>query len=571
MADPLAQMLQLVAVEEESAQRSLQEFGGAMEQQVDISAQIGESKAEQVNLNTQLLTSAAQKKLQNEQANLAAAEALGTRPGAGSEVLTGLLASIQAKTEVVNELEDKVVEIGSKSTILTPIGFLKNLFVGPVVRQEYRAQKWELDRDIEKASHLAALTLQTAAANNAIAQTTNAADIELLAKQGQEAANMQRLLASKEALGYGTQLIVAMRQTDAATFNRALQMYNLTQDDMRWKQSAELRQLQLDEAHLRIAENKETAEGLAQGIAFINLHRLSTNQPEITPLQYKRLINSPGEEGDRLRRQERLGMMQYQTKGVALLGESPGDAWETLMLDNPILPKAVQDGGVEVLRQANQDVDQMIDRLANPLAAMPEGTNTYGLTKSNIKDTIAVRQARTNAAHFRMQQLGNDLTKHNAANPLQAPPIQSVVKEYPVLMQSNFGSSVLKPMMDAGIGDTDPTKMLEWTFEAMEKNKLSFNEARDALYVYFQGSIALNNATKGYTRVGLPSQQHYPVKVNSPRYGAAAAPVPFNQIPLFRDTQSFDFANRTDITQALIYHYSGNRSKQIQAAFEAQE
>lgn len=558
----LSDILRLAEQEEKAAQTNLNQLGQVLTTQADLTAKIGDSQARQTELNTQITVSAAQKKLEAEQTNLKAAETLGTLPGAGSDIVTGLLNEIRTGTAKVNELEEEVADLAANSSITNPVGFLRNLLVGPLIRKQYEAEAFKLDSDLSKMSKLNATTSQTAAANNAIAQSMNAADIDKLAQAGQEAANVQRLLAAKESLGYGVQLIEAMRTMGAQQFNRALQMYQVLQEDKRYKETAELRQLQLDEARTRIVENKETKEDLAQGLAFTNYYRISNNLPELSSFQYKRLVVASGEEGDNIRRQERLGMNSYYSKGTQLLGSSPAEAWESIIIDNPNLPPAVRSGGAAVLEQANDAVNLVINGLSTGTGQLPEGTETFGLTQTNLKDSKAVRLAINKAASTVSENLQLDLTKANNTNPYQAPPMQNVFKEFPQLLNSNFGQQVFKPMMDAGIGDTDAQKILEWTFKALDQNKIQFNEARDALYNYFEGAVAINNATKGFTRVGLSPQQGYRVKVGGlNRVYPLVAPI--SGVYASKAIKTFDLTNRTEVNSALAFRMTEAKVEQI--------
>lgn len=481
------------------AQQS-QQIADLNNESANLASKAADNISEAGNLKAQSDLVASQGQLATQKARVKAANSFGTNVNDVSDIITQLGAGMRQDAQDLIAAQNEVADIEANSDIISnPLGWFKDLLQGDAARAKRDALATSFDTKQKVAQGLNQQTQQTAITQNAITETLSQASI-------QQAADATRLLADAEAnkqaiIGkqYGAQAIEALRQNGAQDFNRSVQVYSQIQEDARYKEGAALRQEQFSALQEQRKRGKMEDKEYIDMTARVNAYRDSAGLPQVNETFIRRAALQPGELGDTIRSQEAQGM-KLLGGAIKAFGETPADTINTLRRDTPNLPDSFAPA-VSILQQGAQAAQAEISKqVMSPDGQMLK--KDAAQQKQILNDSI--RQVAANA-------MSNIQT--GKGNPYEAPAISVVLAEPNGLADSNFGKVVLQTLVATNQNNPTPDMVLAMGIAAVDKGELTLNEVRDGVASFYQNATALNNATGGFLKLGVPTQDGYKTRI----------------------------------------------------------
>lgn len=481
------------------AQQS-QQIADLNNESANLASKAADNISEAGNLKAQSDLVASQGQLATQKARVKAANSFGTNVNDVSDIITQLGAGMRQDAQDLIAAQNEVADIEANSDIISnPLGWFKDLLQGDAARAKRDALATSFDTKQKVAQGLNQQTQQTAITQNAITETLSQASI-------QQAADATRLLADAEAnkqaiIGkqYGAQAIEALRQNGAQDFNRSVQVYSQIQEDARYKEGAALRQEQFAALQEQRKRGKMEDKEYVDMTARVNAYRDSAGLPQVNETFIRRAALQPGELGDTIRSQEAQGM-KLLGGAIKAFGETPADTIDTLLRDTPNLPDSFAPA-VSILQQGEQAAQAEISKQV----MSPDGQmlKKNAAQQKQIRND-AIRQVAANA-------MSNIQT--GKGNPYEAPAVSVVLAEPNGLADSNFGKVVLQTLVATNQNNPTPDMVLAMGIAAVDKGDLTLNEVRDGVASFYQNATALNNATGGFLKLGVPTQDGYKTRI----------------------------------------------------------
>lgn len=525
-------------------------------------------------LQSQVTSAQGQLVLQAEQQNRRVAELAGTQIGGPSDVLGPLLQSMQQDAGKLVQAQGVVSQLESNSDLLTnPLGFIRNLVQGDGARAQRDAIADSLNVKTQTAQALNTATQQSVMTQESIKQTTTQATIVDMAQMDILKGQIQATEATKEAYRYGAQAVGIMRQLGVENFNRATNMYQLLSEESRYQEGLELRKEQLAHARMSRKGAQDELKYYDEATARINAFRERASLPPMQVHQVRMQLNQNSKLGENLREQEYRGYILADMGDAGpLYGNSPSESINLLQNSGAGLPKQYEEMAGAVISGAVTKLDTVV--AAEALKAQNPALAKDKQFRDRVLDQIVKQEAKTLTADV----------QPGKGNPYELPKLNTLLSSMPEVGETEFGKKILAPLAASGQQDINPEQLLALASDAIGRNEISINDARDGYIKLFSSGVGLRNASGGFLAMSVPTTVGYTARVSAFQPGfiernsfflsvpnAMLNPSPESAARLIssqaggsgREMKPLDHTNPEDVTLALTVMTSKKKAASI--------
>jgi len=393
----------------------------------------------------------------------------------------------------VSFMDDPLTWLSNKMSINTDINNYNNL----------EEQSNEIYDQLNKINDL---NTSTAQSMRAIAKTQTAATVAATTDAAAQKANIANANAQLQGILYNVKGIDAVTQmgqdqvdnsvkgaqTAIAAGHLAVAQQQLTIMSQEQTEKAGLYAQEIKDKQAADASDQLVADTTNRGRAAMGLQPLPA-------AKIFTMFKLGGEAGDALKSQYSVGATS-DAVGKPIIAPSAGTAARVL---------AMNASPISVVNPAVKPVTDLLQSSYNT-ARNPSNAQMMGI---NPRDVSTVDSAVSGLVNNSLLQMGANIKAGDSSNIYQAPPLTSLASLASVKSNPLY-NSVLAPQVKAGMSETDPVKIMELTVSAIDQGQISLKDAVNGYSSLFTSAVAVNNATKDFTRFGIAPQSGYTTEVN---------------------------------------------------------
>jgi len=420
------------------------------------------------------------------------AQAAGTDIQSPEELLVGLGEQLRQQVQTAQKAQSQIQEKESRRIIDNPLAWLQGQLT---VEQDYK----EYNRAADNANLASKSIADLTAATDKVAQTqqnlarkvtdaSRAAAADLRIAQGQ----LERDAINKQHLQSEMQVAQAITQNTAAQAAETQRQFNLLMN---------AEQLELERERFAWAKEKFDWEKEAQ--AANKKDKKSADEVKQMLLQQynigARVLGMPDETNwDYVAGRAQLGGTDASRISAAMesggntmsagserVASTPGGA--AAMLTRRVYPKG-EDAGFAPIKKYLKDTLDSVAQLG--------GKEDQVLANMNAKVAADAKNYTDNAL---------------ATGSFYAPPDLAVIYQAESVRATPLYKKVLSTA-GKDLKSADPSAIASLAFAAADKGLLSYEEAASGITELYSQAVNINNATKKFAQVGIPSQQSFNVK-----------------------------------------------------------
>lgn len=454
----------------------------------------------------------AEQKAQNNTINFATAE--GVNMNSPSEIMTGLASQLKdhymVQTGIASQIADNYASAGGN-----PFKRIAATFKNGVLTKQLNNEKQATQSTQDAISGLTNALQQTAVAQKTIMPVITDASKAAAVRSAGAQFNDQALQLEADGVKNNTASQLQVLTLNQQQMQNKIQGFQVQEAAVQREFTRQNIQLQR-EARQEALNNKEQAEQAKKdmvettrlGIAKLYGAKGLDSVSKLPPDKIITMVTQGGKPGadpnlKMLSDAYSLGL-GAQITGAFNLGASPADSAETVITSRvPI---------------ATPESKPVADMLINEYSAASAGKNRamgYAVDPQFDKKTAGAVKTLANsnilaaAAEYQRNIKSNDLS-----NPYQAPSLDSIGK-IQAIATDPFYLKVLKPLVDNGMTQTDPQKIVDLGTNAIKDGTVDFATARRGISLLFKGAVKLNNQQKQYDYYNVPVQTAYPTGIKA--------------------------------------------------------
>jgi hypothetical protein len=410
-------------------------------------------------------------------------------------------------TEAQRLAAEKVVQQKqSVSFVDDPLQWLSNKLTVNTDINNYNNLEEQSNELYDQLSKINTLNSTTAESMKAIAQTQTAATVQATADAAAQKtaiasaqAQIQGVLYNAKGLQDLSQMgqqqvdnLVKGQQTAIAAGHLAVAQQQLGIMQKEYDAKAELYQQEVKDKQQQDSSDAALLDSMNRGFATMGL-------PPVDRIKGFNLIKAGGQPGEIAKQALSIGLLQGET-GKPIIAPTSGTAARILATVN------------SPIATVNPAVKPVTDLLSDSYSVARNPTNAQALG-INPKDVTTLDSAITGVVNQKLTAMASDIKPGDTSNIFQAPPLTALAS-LPSVKENPVYTKILEPQVKAGMAETDPTKLISITADAIQQGQISLGDAANGLSSLFNSAAALNTASKDFTRFGIAPQSQYVTNIN---------------------------------------------------------
>lgn len=425
-----------------------------------------------------------------------AALALGTKMDDASEIVTSVAADMRDSYNRARADLETIRANQSISVAEDPLGWLGvQLGAGDDAIAAYNANKNIYEASSSHLSAINALTTQSAQTQAAIAETRTAASVEAAAKGLKAETDAKVAAIEQQNLLLNVQGLKTVNDMNQQQLSNLYHQRQAVQNEKMFAMQQESHALAVKEAKVRLAKAEE------------------------------------GGDDDSVVRWAQQGMAALTGGTAPLLPKK--DVLRLIAMKEPMYAQALAIGArldMTGKLSISPNVGEAATIIASTKAELPAGmapvkgllTTALSSTLSgkggapvDTKDARAVAERTSTFVKLEVNRmLGNINTSDPKANIYAPPPLRSIADNSPAVRDSALFSIILSPQVQNGMIDFEPNKIVQLAIAGVKDKKISLEDAVAGITTLSRAAGEINNTTRQYEAVGLPTQTSFNVKLD---------------------------------------------------------
>lgn len=380
------------------------------------------------------------------------------------------------------------------------------------------------------------LNTSTAESMKAIAKTQTAATVAATTDAALQKTTIAADQAKLNAVLYnvkGIQDITQMGQQEVDNAVKGAQTAIAAGHLAVAQQQVQIMQKEFDQKaafYAQEVKDKQQADATDAYVAdMTNKGRAAMGLTPLPPAKIFAMFKIGGEAGEAIKMQYSAGSAT-DALGKPIIAASAGTAARMLAVNN------------SPLATTNSAVKPVLSVLSNAYNTVrnPQNQGLYGV---NPKDVSTLDNAVSGVVNKTVVAMASEIKPGDQSNIFQAPPLTALAT-MPAVKDNPLYQKVLAPQVKAGMVETDPTKLLSLTVDAIQNGQINLGDAASGLSSIFTAAAAMNTATKDYMRFGITPQANYIT--------------PIDMTGVFGGITKVDMTNKAQVTTAIMKYLANN-------------